>query len=302
MVPGPIKILGVTFSPLVFNIWDLNSQEILLKIKKLLNHWSKRKLTLLGRITIIKSLAVSKFVHLFISLPAPPNGLISELEKLFYKFLWNSGPDRIKRRIIIKNIACAGLRMVELRSFIKALKVSWLRRILHQTKPNEWTCLSLINFHTLFSIGGSYAFKLSSELQNPFWKDLMHIWAEFCKILPYENIGQILDSPLWHNENIGSGKILFKNWHEKGIRVVFDIIGQNGEFYTFEQLKTMYNINGTFLDYQYLLNKIPRSWITQINDNRVFIFENKINVTCNVFVKKLMKAKKGSRVYSMIFV
>ena len=75
----PLKILGVTFSPLVFNIWDLNSQEILLKIKKILNHWSKRKLTLLGRITIIKSLAVSKFVHLFISLPAPPNGLISEL-------------------------------------------------------------------------------------------------------------------------------------------------------------------------------------------------------------------------------
>ena len=65
----------------------------------------------------------------------------------------------------------------------------------------------------------------------------------------------------------------------------------------------MYNINGTFfLDYQYLLNKIPRSWITQINDNRVFIFENKINVTCNVFVKKLMKAKKGSRVFYDTFV
>ena len=117
-----------------------------------------------------KSLAVSKFVHLFISLRAPPNRLISALEKLFHKFLWNSGPDRIKGRIIIKNIACAGLRMVELRSFIKALKVSWLQRILHQTKLNEWTCLSLINFHTLFSIGGSYAFKLSSELQTPFGK------------------------------------------------------------------------------------------------------------------------------------
>ena len=65
--------------------------------------------------------------------------------------------------------------MVELRAFIKVLKVLWLRRILHQTKPNELTCLSLINFHTLFSIGGSYAFKLSGELQNPFWKDLMHI-------------------------------------------------------------------------------------------------------------------------------
>ena len=98
-----------------------------------LNQWSKRKLSLAGRITIIESLAVSKFVHLFISLPAPPNELIKELEKLFYKFLWNSGPDRVKRKIIIKNITCAGLRMIELKSFIKALKVSWLRRILQQS-------------------------------------------------------------------------------------------------------------------------------------------------------------------------
>ena len=79
----------------------------------------------------------------------------------------------------------------------------------------------------------------------------MHIWAEFCKILLVGNIGKILDSPLWHNDNIGCGKISFKNWHEKGIRVVFDIIGQNDKFYTFEQLKTKYNINVTFLDYQY---------------------------------------------------
>ena len=57
-----------------------------------------------------------------------------------------------------------------------------------------------------------------------------------------------------------------------------------------------------FLDYQYLLNKILRSWITKINVNCVFIFENKINVTCNVFVKKLMKAKKSSRVYYDTFV
>ena len=122
----PLKILGVTFSPLVFNIWDLNSQEILLKIENLLNHWSKRKLTLFGRITSIKSLAVLKFIHFFISLSAPTIGLISELEKTIYKFILNFGPDRIKRRFIIKTIACAGLRMVELRSFIKALKVSWL--------------------------------------------------------------------------------------------------------------------------------------------------------------------------------
>ena len=86
--------------------------------------------------------------------------------------------------------------MVEIKSFIKALKVSWFRRILHQSKQNEWTNLSLISFDMLFSAGGSYAFKLGHDIQNPFWKDLMFIWAEYCKILPVDNIGHILESPL----------------------------------------------------------------------------------------------------------
>ena len=82
---------------------------------------------------------------------------MKELEKLFYKFLWNSGPDRIKRRIVIKNISCAGLRMIDLKSFIKALKISWLRRILQQSKPSEWSQVSFISFQTIFSVGGTYA-------------------------------------------------------------------------------------------------------------------------------------------------
>ena len=298
----PLKILGVTFSPLVFNIWDLNVQEILLKVKHILSQWSKRKLSLSGRITIIKSLALSKFVHLFISLPAPPNGLIKELENMFYNFLWNSGPDRIKRKIIVKNIACAGLRMVELKSFIKALKVSWFRRILQQSEPNELTNLSLINFDKLFSVGGSYATKVSHDLQNPFWKDLMLIWAEYCNILPVENIGHVLEAPLWYNEKIGRGKMFFKNWYENGIRVVQDIVSENGELYTFEQLRNIYNINGTFLDYQHLVHNIHPTWIIQINDNHVFISENKTNVICNIYIKNLIKAKKGSRVFYDTFV
>ena len=63
---SPIKILGVTFPPEIFNIWDFNLHETLAKIENLIKTWSKRKP---GKITIIKSLALSKLTHLFISLP-----------------------------------------------------------------------------------------------------------------------------------------------------------------------------------------------------------------------------------------
>ena len=54
------------------------------KVKAMLKQWSKRKLTLFGRITIIKSLALSKFASLFLSLPNPPMELIKELELIFF--------------------------------------------------------------------------------------------------------------------------------------------------------------------------------------------------------------------------
>ena len=140
----PIKILGVTFTSEVFDIWDKNTNEIFKKAEKTIKSWSKRKLTLLGKITVIKSLAMSKFVHLFMALPNPPGTLVKRLNQLFYSFLWNSGPDRIKRKFIVKDIAKGGLRMIHIDAFIAALKITWLRRYILQ--PNStWSSLSNID-------------------------------------------------------------------------------------------------------------------------------------------------------------
>ena len=124
------KILGVTFTTEVFDSWDVNVPTIINKVESLLKQWSKRRLTLFGRITVIKSLALSKFIHLFLALLNPPEELIKRLDTLFFKFLLNSGPDRIKRDIIITNLSAGGLRMVNINIFIKSLKITWLRRVI----------------------------------------------------------------------------------------------------------------------------------------------------------------------------
>ena len=76
----PLKILGVIFSPLVFDIWEYNLDEVMKKVKNMINVWSKRKLTLIGRVTVIKSLMLSKFAYLFLALPNPPGDLITTFE------------------------------------------------------------------------------------------------------------------------------------------------------------------------------------------------------------------------------
>ena len=186
----PFKILGVTFTPEVFDIWDKNATDILKKVEYTIKAWSKRKLTLLGKITIIKSLALSKFVHLFLALPNPPGNLVKNLNKLFYSFLWNSGPDRIKRKFIVKDIEKGGLRMIQIDSFITALKVTWLRR--HILQPDcSWSSLSNINMNSIFSKGENYAETKAKELLNPFWKDVLRSWKHFCKSVMPETLEDI---------------------------------------------------------------------------------------------------------------
>ena len=90
---GPIKILEVIFTPEVFDICDLNYAIVKNKVEKMLSIWSKRKLILPSKVTVIKTLALSKCVHLFLALPNPPDHMIKSLEKKFYKFIWSNGPD-----------------------------------------------------------------------------------------------------------------------------------------------------------------------------------------------------------------
>ena len=59
-----VKILGVHFSYNKNLEQDKNFCENIIKIENILKSWGMRHLTLEGRITVFKSLAVSKVVHL----------------------------------------------------------------------------------------------------------------------------------------------------------------------------------------------------------------------------------------------
>ena len=68
--------------------------------------------------------------------------------------------------------------------------------------------------------------------------------------------------------------------------------------YQFDALKETYSINGTFLDYQSLIRKIPNNWKNIIINNRQVCIQTKYNVTCNIYVKYLLKGKRtGCRTF-----
>ena len=71
------------------NITDLDIEPKLIEIQKLIRIWQLRNLTLIGKITIIKSLLISKLIHILLSLPSPKENLF--LLKLTYYLIYFYG-------------------------------------------------------------------------------------------------------------------------------------------------------------------------------------------------------------------
>ena len=69
--PCKFKILGIWFTNNLKNWELLNFKEIFFEIKALYKTWLKRQITPLGRVAVLKSLILSKIIHLCILLPNP---------------------------------------------------------------------------------------------------------------------------------------------------------------------------------------------------------------------------------------
>ena len=79
-------------------------------------------MALLGNITVIKTLALPKLIHLLTSLPNLPQAKINDLNSLFYNFIWNGKSDKIRRSTLIGDIYQEGLKMIDLQSLNIDLK------------------------------------------------------------------------------------------------------------------------------------------------------------------------------------
>ena len=79
----PIKALGVYYSYDEKLLAEKNFIENLDKIKKLMNIWSSRGLSLYGKVTIMKALLIPKMVYLFSLIPTP-EVVVTELNQNNY--------------------------------------------------------------------------------------------------------------------------------------------------------------------------------------------------------------------------
>ena len=121
------KTLGVWLSTDPEIMLKANYEEKITKLKASLGCWELRRLSLLGKIAVLKSLIVSQLKYILSPLPTNQCA-IDEVNTLSFKFLWDGKGDKIKRDIMISEYEDGGLKMIDVRLFTQALKLSWVKK------------------------------------------------------------------------------------------------------------------------------------------------------------------------------
>ena len=69
-----------------------------------------------------------------------------------------------------------------------------------------------------------------------------------------------LHNPIWYNNKLKFNHTCFfyKDWYRKGVRIVNDLVKENGEFYSFEEFERKYNINTNFLKYHRFISCLKK--------------------------------------------
>ena len=94
------------------------------EIRALYKVWLERQITPLGRVAVLKSLIVSKIIHLWLLLPNPPDNFVNEFQKTVFPFVWNRKQDRVSRKIAVRSISKGWLGIPNIKTYINALTVS----------------------------------------------------------------------------------------------------------------------------------------------------------------------------------
>ena len=119
---------------------EANYSDRLAKVNQCLDSWEFQRLRLLEKTTVLKSLEDSKLLYILSPLPTDYRALQELSKSTFFNFLWsgNGNKIKIKRRVMIVDYSDGGLKMIDLQSFNKALKSTWLKKYLEPENYGKW--------------------------------------------------------------------------------------------------------------------------------------------------------------------
>ena len=226
-----------------------------------------RKLTLIGKIVIFKSLAISQIVYIA-SICCIPQCILDTLKTIQKDFIWNNKRAKIKHSTLISDYSEGGLRDIDIELKIKALQLSWLRRFF-DTNHHPWKIIPNFIFSKISASTGIFFpnFVLhtsSSSATTPdFYQDILKFWSEVSSSAPLTASAMMSES-IWNNNLLRiDHNILSPSSFGNKIKKLFvaNFFDQNGKLLPWDSFKMSHNIeNKYYLNWMKIIDALPRQW------------------------------------------
>ena len=173
-----VKFLGIFITYDFKQLVEKNFKQRLKKIKKLINLWRSRGLSIHGKVNIIKAILLPKMIYPSSILCTPPT-IIKEFNTLVFHFLWN-GKDKITRRSTYAPYESGGLKMISYEEMIKALRLRWLIRVIDVDYTGFWKVY--LN-DLLRKLGGIFLLQCNYDINqinipSTFYYELLLWWSD----------------------------------------------------------------------------------------------------------------------------
>ena len=235
-------------------------------LKSMVNSWSRRKLSWIGKITVIKTLILSKINYAISSLETPA-WFITEVETIVYNFLWSNKPAHVKNNVMTNDYNNGGLRMTDINLYIKSQKMSWIKRLLENdcTVPCKFVShfidMKLNDFLKCNIADDQHYYDMPL-----FYKEVFNAWFS-CKQEP-NTYQDVIGEVIWHNRYImiNNRSIFIKPLYDNGLIYIHDILDKNNAFISHTDLITKYGNHITCYSYLCLKHAIPQKWKCLIRD------------------------------------
>ena len=184
-------------------VYNKNFEQKLIKMKSLLNLSYPRNLILYGRMTILKSLAISKLVY-NTSVLTFPTKFIAMVNQAITQFVWNKKA-KIKYKTMIGPKEPGGLDMPDFQIINEALKVVWVRRLSDSNATASWSHIPLSYLQPvdgLFLLQCYFDLKLLKvDIPIDFYKEALCTWQKINCSTPNTK-KQVLNEIVWNNHHI----------------------------------------------------------------------------------------------------
>ena len=284
----PVPTLGIKVSNSMSETIQINYSPVKGKIKNMFNIWSQRNLTIYGKVTVVKSHVVSKLVYLMSVLPDPEKDYFKSIQNNIFNYMWNNKPDRIKRSIMYSPKFEGGLKVTNLTTQNKSLKISWIIRMKDNPAWEVFVTKQLGEIGELFwecNLHQSDTKEIHVKFVGSFVKDIIDAWCEYNYYTPKDKV-HILNQLIWLNSFIKIDKkvVLYNSWLQAGVIYIKDLIDANGSFLEYGEFCTKYNLQTNRLLYYGIIHSIPNPWKKIIKDRTIAIHEpgiTKLNILQN---------------------